>query len=447
MSGIYSVLFTRDNSGSWFTQFDKVISGMRSRGGDGTRTAVFNGTFEFPENGRLYSRNTAYGGIHTNYGSLIGCAYSHPISLSEPDAGPFISADGKYAMVYDGVVVGYTGPQLVEWLVTHRAAHNWIETCQQLDGQFALIVIDTDQPRRAYYAVKAKPLYTMFDSMERGTIISSSKDVLRGQYHPTRNPRPFELAPYTCGYITVEGTVTQSASLVRFPGEGTLVLSGGGLDTLVAAYESKRRYPTERMELVYFNYGAKSSTREQIATAQISASLAGRYQHSPTTWRNFMFPLLGHLAASSLIDTRTAVSRDPKPGRASEWVPARNTVLMSMALAYAESAGYARIVTGINPDAATAYPDNDEAWNERMQAVVPYALGADRFIRLDAPLSHLSKVGIVQRGAELKIPWKEAGSWSCYEGGELHCGQCSSCRARRKAFELANVEDPTEYEA
>lgn len=440
MSGIYAVLFTQSYSGAWLTQLDKMISGIRCRGGDGTRTVALNESFEVLPSGRLYSRSKISGG------SLIGCAYSWPISLSEADSGPFISDNGKLALAYDGVVSDYNGSQLTERLTESDATESWAIACRELDGQFALLVIDSKKPKRIYYAVKAKPLYVLFDSRDRGVIISSSREVLRGQYHPTRHPQPIELNPYTCGYITVEGTVTQLSSLVRWPGEGTLVLSGGGLDTLVAAFDSKRNNPSERMELVYFNYGAKSSKQEQLATERIASALSMRYTHSATTWRAFDFPLLGQLAASSLIDSRIDVSKDPRPGRASEWVPARNTVLMSLALAYAESAGYARIVTGINPDAATAYPDNDEAWNERMQAVVPYALGTDRFVRLEAPLRHLSKVGIVQRGAELKIPWKKAESWSCYDGGELHCGQCSSCRARRKAFEIANVQDPTEYE-
>lgn len=446
MSGIYTVLFAQENSGSWITQLENVITGIGRRGGDGTRTATLNGKIEISPPGKLYSRNTKDGELHTDYQALIGCAYSQPISLPGPDAGPFISKPGHFAMAYDGVIAGYTGQQALDWLIAENAARNWVSVIGQLDGQFSLLLLDASQPRRVYYAVKAKPLYVLYDSLGRGTIVSSSKDALRGQYHATRNPQPVELSPYTCGYITLEGAVTRQASLVRWPGEGSLVLSGGGLDTLVAAFDAKRRYPTERMQLVYFDYGTKARDSEVRATERIANAIAKRYYGTPTTWRSFEFPLLAQLAASNLIDDREAISKNPQAGRASEWVPARNTVLMSLALAYAESAGYARIVTGINPDAATAYPDNDEAWSERMQAVVPYALGSDRFVKLEAPLSQLSKVGIVSRGAELKIPWKEAGSWSCYDGGAIHCGLCSSCRARRKAFVIAKVVDPTEYE-
>jgi 7-cyano-7-deazaguanine synthase len=121
-------------------------------------------------------------------------------------------------------------------------------------------------------------------------------------------------------------------------------------------------------------------------------------------------------------------------------------VLLSLAIALAESEGFARIVTGINQDAATAYPDNDEEWLNRFQHLLPFALGTDRSLKLDAPLRTMSKVEIVQHGEGLKIPWSQIPSWSCYNGGHVHCGLCSSCRARRRAFTLAKVKDPTEYE-
>jgi 7-cyano-7-deazaguanine synthase len=229
-------------------------------------------------------------------------------------------------------------------------------------------------------------------------------------------------------------------------GEGTLVLSGGGLDTLVAAYEAKRRFPDERMHLVYFDYGAKAHRKEETATYHIISALSGRYPK--VTWRLYGIPFLHNivtdsLVTSSLTDDRKPVNKDPQPGVPSEWVPARNTVLMSLGLAIAESSGFARIVTGINKQAAIAYPDNHREWNDRFQHLVPYALGPGRYVKLEAPLQNLMKSDIVLLGATLGVPFSI--SWSCYEGDELHCGECSSCRARREAFTTAGVVDSTRY--
>lgn len=222
---------------------------------------------------------------------------------------------------------------------------------------------------------------------------------------------------------------------------GSLVLSGGGLDTLVSAYEVKKRFPHEPMVLIYFDYGAKAHRSEETATWQITSALSNRYL--AVSWRLYGFPLLRDIARSSLTDSARPVNKDPQVGVPSEWVPARNTVLMALALSIAESSGFARIVTGINAEAAIAYPDNRKEWNDRFQDLVPYALGPGQHVTLEAPLCDLTKASIVILGKTLDVPFDV--SWSCYEGGELHCGLCSSCRARRNAFALASVRDPTRY--
>jgi 7-cyano-7-deazaguanine synthase len=441
MSGIFAVLFSRESS-SWTTQLDSVINGAKQRGNDGTKTVVFNDNgFELPRDRKFYRRQSENGNTITDNLGFIGCAYSGPISLSLPDPGPFFNE--SVAAAYDGVVSGYTGNDVIKWFDAHWSDSDWSELTRQLDGQFAMIAFNRNQPERIYYATKAKPLYMLYDSLGRGIIVASSRDSLRGHYHSSRNAQPVELEPYSAGHISLDGIITKGRSLYRYTGEGTLVLSGGGLDTLVAAFAEKQRHTNERIHLVNFDYGAKAGWREQQATKQIATELNNVY--SDATFSCLKFPLLNQLAASTLTDSKRSVSHDPQAGKASEWVPARNTVLLSLALSMAETGGYARIALGINQDAATAYPDNDSEWLDKLQAVVPYALGSHRHVKLDAPLRQMSKVEIVKYGEKLNIPWASAASWSCYEGGPMHCGTCSSCRARRKAFKLAKVSDPTEY--
>ena len=448
MSSIFAVLLPRSDS-AWVRQVDELVSSSKSRGSDGTRTILMrSGPSENEAFRKLGTGDKLYGPTNAErqlieYHALIGCAYSRPIALDKADAGPFHG--NSIAIAYDGIVSAFSGDQLVEWLESQNVALNWDKIVSTIGGQYAIVMIHRNYPGRIYYAVKAKPLYVLQDSLGRGTIVSSSLSSLSGMYHPVRNSSPQVLEPYTTGFISLEGQVRESRSLIEYPGEGTLMLCGGGLDSLVASYDLKNRYPTERMKLLYFDYDAKAAAQELIALEDISGGLKLRYPDSETSFEAFRFPLLGQIASSTLTDWSLPVSTTPQAGRASEWLPARNTVLMSLGIAYAESHGYARIGVGINQDAAAAYPDNDGEWLERFQQLIPYAVGNGRSIRLVAPLAMMSKIDIVRHGNGLKIPWNEVPSWSCYQGGMLHCGECSSCRARRKAFQLARITDSTKY--
>lgn len=442
MSRICAVLFATEQA-EWKTQLRPVITAQGER--DHQVATLLDGSWDFLAPNRLY-RTTSDGAQAPIGESLLGCTYEWPVALSEPDPGPLFVRD-KLALTYDGVISDHTGASLLQLLSAHNLSEDWDKLVRDLDGQFALLAVSNRDPQRIYYAVKAKPLYLLVDSLGRGTLVSSSKESLSGLYHPTRNATPVSIPPYTAGYITRNGLLGARTSLTRYTGEGTLVLSGGGLDTAVAAWDAKNQFPDAQMQLAYFDYGAKAKTREVTAIYALAAALQRRYPNSETRVRCYPLGVLGEIAASTLTDAKAPVSHRPQAGRASEWVPARNTVLMAFGLALAESGGYASIVTGINADAATAYPDNDPEWLERFRQLVPYAVGAHRSILLRAPLGPMTKVQIVDRGEQLGIPWKEVASWSCYEGGELHCGECSSCRARRKAFQLANVTDVTEYAA
>lgn len=441
MSGIFAALRSSLDL-SYVTDIEKLLSRSKDRGADGTRTVL-----------RTSSgwRNLGTGDrfpkplidLFEDVSGVIGCAYSHPVSLEPKDHGPFI---GKHMSVaYDGVISGVRGNDVVKYLEDGAATVHWDHLVSRLEGQFAIVMLSERRPERIYYATKAKPLYVLYDCLARGIMVASSREAFRGSYHPIRNPQPVELDPYSSGYITIGGQIFSGQPLYMHSGEGSLVLCGGGLDSLVAAWDVKQRFPNERMELLYLDYLAKARDQEMFATTRIAGSLLSRFPKSSTVVSIRTADVIRRLTASSITDDELEVSTNPTPGKASEWLPARNTVLMSLGLAYAESNGYARIVVGVNQDAAAAYPDNDGEWVNRFQRLVPYAVGTGRQIRLVAPLSMMSKVDIVRHGQGLRIPWEDAASWSCYERGDTHCGVCSSCRARRRAFQLAKVTDPTEY--
>jgi len=128
------------------------------------------------------------------------------------------------------------------------------------------------------------------------------------------------------------------------------------------------------------------------------------------------------------------------------YVPARNTILLSIALAYAEVVEADEIWIGANQVDYSGYPDCREEYLEAFAILGNLATkrgveGNPIFIR--APLLKLTKAEIIKKGMELGVPYHL--TWSCYQGGEKACGKCDSCILRLKGFEEAGKEDPIDY--
>lgn len=129
------------------------------------------------------------------------------------------------------------------------------------------------------------------------------------------------------------------------------------------------------------------------------------------------------------------------------YVPARNTVFISMAASWAEALDADAVFIGANAVDYSGYPDCRPEFIEAMERAV--ALGTKRGvegdpIRVVAPIIRSSKAEIVRRGLELDVPFRL--TWSCYRGRKKACGQCDSCQLRLQGFADAGVEDPLEYE-
>ncbi|MHB8598515.1 MAG: 7-cyano-7-deazaguanine synthase QueC [Ktedonobacteraceae bacterium] len=131
------------------------------------------------------------------------------------------------------------------------------------------------------------------------------------------------------------------------------------------------------------------------------------------------------------------------------YVPARNTIFLSFALAYAEVAVADDIFIGINAIDYSGYPDcrpDYLAAYERMANLATKAAVQDgRTFHFHAPLLFMNKAEIVRRGTELNVPYEL--TWSCYEGGERACGTCDSCVLRLNGFAEVGISDPIEYES
>ena len=157
---------------------------------------------------------------------------------------------------------------------------------------------------------------------------------------------------------------------------------------------------------------------------------------------------VGWMGGSALTDEHMAVPEAPSTGIPVTYVPARNTLLLAMALAWAETLGARDIYYGANAIDYSGYPDCRPAFVEAFEQLANVATKAgvegERF-RIHAPLIAMSKAEIIRTGARLGVDYGL--TLSCYQpndAGEA-CGQCDSCRLRAQGFASAGIADPTRY--
>ena len=159
---------------------------------------------------------------------------------------------------------------------------------------------------------------------------------------------------------------------------------------------------------------------------------------------------LSPIASSALTTRGIAVPKDRSldeigaPGDVpSTYVPARNTVLLSLALAWAETLGARDLFVGVNVLDASGYPDCRPEFVRAFEALAQVATRSGGF-KVHAPLIELTKAGIIQLGTRLGVDY--AITHSCYDPiGEAACGRCDACALRKKGFAEAGVPDPTRY--
>ncbi len=219
-----------------------------------------------------------------------------------------------------------------------------------------------------------------------------------------------------------------------------VILSSGGLDsTTVLAMARSEGY---RCYTLSFDYGQRHRA-ELLAARRVSEAFSD-VEHKVVTLD------LGSIGGSALTDTAIDVPEEVTPGIPVTYVPARNTVFLSIALGWAEVLGAEDIFIGVNAVDYSGYPDCRPAFInafERLANVATRTGVEGGGIRIHAPLLDLGKDAIIQRGLALQVDY--ALTVSCYQAtdtGEA-CGRCESCRLRRQGFKDAGVADPTRYRA
>ena len=216
------------------------------------------------------------------------------------------------------------------------------------------------------------------------------------------------------------------------------MLVSGGLDS-ATVLAIAREQVWERHALTV-DYGQRH--RAELDAAARVAKALGAATHRVVRVE------LNAFGGSALTDTAIAVPKRPTEAIPVTYVPARNTILLSMALAHAEVLGADAIFTGANAVDFSGYPDCRPefiAAFERLANVATKRGVEGSRVSIEAPLIALSKADIIRRGAALGVDFSL--TVSCYDpdasGGA--CGECDACRLRRAGFEAARVPDPTPY--
>lgn len=223
----------------------------------------------------------------------------------------------------------------------------------------------------------------------------------------------------------------------------TVVLLSGGMDSSTLAYKVARE-DEEPPFCLSIDYAQRHSKELQAAKA-IAETLGAELRVLDI--RRWGALLASLDADSALVNPDVDV---PHGHYADETmrrtvVPSRNAVLLSLGWSVATAVGARRLATAVHAGDHPIYPDCRPEFVSALNDAL--ALGTQGYapeeLRLDAPFVHLKKEEIAALGAELGVPYEL--TWSCYEGGELHCGRCGTCVERKEAFALAGVDDPTEY--
>ena len=219
-----------------------------------------------------------------------------------------------------------------------------------------------------------------------------------------------------------------------------IVLLSGGLDSTTTL--AKALADGHQVTALSFRYGQKHS-KELISAANVAAYYG--VKHVIVNLDLSMFR-----SALTRQELDIPENRDESKMGADipiTYVPARNIIMLSVAVGLCESTDSDRIFIGANSVDYSGYPDcRPEFFNayENMIKVGTKAGVEGKSIKIETPILKASKADIVRLGKKLKAPLHL--TWSCYEGGEKACGKCDSCQLRLKGFHEAGFEDEIEYE-
>ena len=218
-----------------------------------------------------------------------------------------------------------------------------------------------------------------------------------------------------------------------------VVLLSGGLDSAtVLAFARQAGFDCHALSL---DYGQRHYA--ELAAADKVAHALGAIEHRTIELDLTVF------GGSALTDAKIAVPMAPAEGIPVTYVPARNTIMLSLALAWAEVLGSRDIFIGVNAVDYSGYPDCRPEYIaafEKMANLATKAAIEGQILKVHTPLISLSKAEIIRMGGDLGVDYSM--TVSCYQADEkgMACGHCDSCRLRHQGFLTAGIPDPTRYQ-
>lgn len=215
----------------------------------------------------------------------------------------------------------------------------------------------------------------------------------------------------------------------------TVLVYSGGLDSTVLLYEFRQQ--GHEVRCLSIDYGQRHR-RELRAAESICRDLGVEHRIADLS---SIRPLLAGSALTG--DAEVPAGHYKDESMKQTVVPNRNMIMLSVAIGWAVSSKCDAVAYAAHAGDHSIYPDCRPEFAEVMRRAA--GLCDWHPVELLTPFVDRTKGDIVRIGADLGVPFER--TWSCYEGGQLHCGQCGTCVERREAFELASVDDPTVYEA
>lgn len=222
-----------------------------------------------------------------------------------------------------------------------------------------------------------------------------------------------------------------------------IILCSGGMDSTVTAHLIRRRYKYDRITILFFNYSQKSLQAEKKASKACAKDINSDFIE-------ISIPELGRLS-SSLINKPGKISeikslKDTREESEKWYVPCRNTIFLSYALALAESEyikskAPSDIFVGFKCEGREHYPDTNPEYLRQINVLS--GISCARPFRIIAPLIKMDKEDIIRLGLSLNVPLES--TFSCYVGNAVHCGKCLACKLRKSGFHWAGLADPTKY--
>lgn len=303
------------------------------------------------------------------------------------------------------------------------------QVIDKLVGSYAILAQHESAPDRILFACNYRPIW--WGQSAEGLFITSNRESLPGACYKTEM-----VPPYSLGYFNADGAVILE-SLKPQGNDRALVVCSGGLDSVVTAAHMVNKLGASNVELIHFCYGSRAEGPEMEAVRLVAERLGVALTVK-------QLPVYSASDSNLLNPDADIAGGEQGAEFAHEWVPARNLLLIAVAVAYAEAKGFTVLCLGNNLEEAGAYPDNEPEFIARVGDLLPFAIGVNASLRIEQPVGNLMKHEIVARGLQLGAPLDV--TWSCYRAGRVHCGKCGPCTMRRIAFQINDAVDPLEYE-